>query len=149
MPSVSGISFPHLHCRQGRQHQDQSHFIRVNFAGTFVFSCVVSLHRSEDRFNHGRRLLLEAALLNVLSMLFNRIWCRNRRWLCIWRLALLERLTDKQNWSSLQLLRIFSFFCSCSRSRRRNSQLRVLNFIQYTDLRTSMIWWRVSRVQLN
>jgi len=49
--------------------------------------------------NCTQNVAARACAAHVLSMLFERIWCRNRKWLCIWRLALLERLTDKQ-WGS-------------------------------------------------
>jgi len=103
-----------------------------------MFSCVVGLHRSEDRFNHGRRLLLEAALLTVLSMLFNRIWCRNRRWLCIWQLALLEQLTDKQlielaTFANIFFILLLLFALSSAQFATEGFKF---HSVAYTDLRT-------------
>ena len=148
MPPVSGISFPRLHCRQGRQHQDQSHFvglISLEPSCSAVLSlCIVA--KIGLIMADGCCSKLRCSLCSACSSTEFDAGTADDSvsgdWRCWndWR---------TNNWSSLQLLRIFSFFCSCSRSRRRNSQPRVLNFIQYTDLRTSMIWWRVSRVQLN
>ena len=140
MPSVSGISFPRLHCRQGRQHQDQSHFvglISLEPSCSAVLSlCIVAkiglimpTVAARSCAAHCAQHALQPNLMQEPQMTL---------YLAFGVAGTTDGQTIDQACNFFSNIFI-SFFCSCSRSRRRNSQLRVLNFIQYTDLRTSMI----------